>query len=74
MKEQSKIIVALLAGAAAGAVLGMLLATGSGKESREKLTGLAKDILDSAKDLADEITGSATEKHQEEDPETTLGV
>jgi gas vesicle protein len=73
MKEQSKIIVALLAGAAAGAMLGILLAPSTGKESREKLSGLAKDILDSAKDLADQISSTSKES-PDEDPETTLGV
>jgi len=38
MKDQTKIIAALLVGAAAGAILGVLLAPESGDETRKEIT------------------------------------
>jgi len=73
MKDQSKVVVAVIAGLAAGVVLGMLLAPEKGEENRKKVASLAKDILDSAKNLAGQVVDD-TKAVQSEDPETTLGV
>ena len=73
MKDQSKVVVAVIAGLAAGVVLGMLLAPEKGEENRKKVASLAKDILDSAKKLAGQVVDD-TKPVQSEDPETTLGV
>lgn len=73
MKDQTKVIVALAAGVAVGALLGILLAPEKGEESRKKVAGLAKDIIDSAKDLADQVLKNSN-TGAEDDPETTLGV
>ena len=56
MNDDSKVLVALLAGLAAGAALGLLFAPEKGTETREKLGQSLKDFGDSIKDkAADEI-------------------
>ncbi|MGY4386149.1 gas vesicle protein [Pedobacter sp. UYP24] len=58
--DKSGAIVALLAGLAVGAVLGVLFAPESGKKTREKISDTALDLADNAKDsihsLKDKIT------------------
>ncbi len=48
--DKSGAVVALLAGLAVGAVLGVLFAPDSGKKTREKITDKALDLADNAKD------------------------
>lgn len=56
MNDNSKVVVALLAGLAAGAALGLLFAPEKGSETRDKLSQSLKDFGDSIKDkAADEI-------------------
>jgi gas vesicle protein len=56
MSDNSKVLVALLAGVAAGAALGLLFAPEKGSETRDKLGQSLKDFGDSIKDrAADEI-------------------
>lgn len=52
MNTNTKIVIALLAGVAVGATLGILFAPESGSETREKLNNALKDLGDSIKDLA----------------------
>ena len=52
MKDDTKVIVALIAGIAAGAALGILLAPESGTETREKLSESLKKLTDSIKETA----------------------
>jgi gas vesicle protein len=52
MKDQSKLIAALLVGAAAGAVLGLLFAPDRGEETRGSIAGYADDFVGKAKDRA----------------------
>ncbi|QQL49751.1 YtxH domain-containing protein [Mucilaginibacter ginkgonis] len=52
MKDNSKTVLALLAGLAAGAILGVLFAPDNGSDTREKLSDSLKDITDSIKDTA----------------------
>jgi gas vesicle protein len=52
MKDQTKIIGALLIGAAAGAALGLLLAPDSGEGLRSDIADYVNDLLSSAKDKA----------------------
>lgn len=56
MKDQSKILLALLTGLAAGAAMGILFAPEKGSETRDKLSDSLKNLGDSIKDrAADEI-------------------
>jgi len=52
MKDQTKIIAALLVGAAAGAALGLLLAPDSGAGTRDGIAEYINDLIESAKDKA----------------------
>lgn len=52
MKDNTKVIVALLAGMAAGAALGILFAPESGTETRDKLSESLKNLGDSIKETA----------------------
>jgi len=52
MKDQTKIIAALLVGAAAGAALGLLLAPDSGASTRDGIAEYINDLIESAKDKA----------------------
>ena len=56
MNDNSKVVVALLAGLAAGAAFGILFAPDKGTETRDKLGQSLKDFGDSIKErAADEI-------------------
>lgn len=52
MKDNSKIVVALLAGLAAGAALGILFAPDKGNETRDKLSESLKNLGDSIRETA----------------------
>ncbi len=52
MKNTSNVLIGLLAGLAAGAALGILLAPDKGSETRDKLSQSLKDLGDSIKDTA----------------------
>ena len=59
MAKSSKLLMALLAGAAAGVAIGMLLASKEGTEIRKNLTDQAKkladDLLDKANTAIDQM-------------------
>ena len=53
--SKSKVMLAFLSGAAAGAVLGLLFTTEKGSEIRKKVAHKAKDLADSILEKAEEI-------------------
>ncbi len=63
MNDNSKVLIGLLAGLAAGAALGLLFAPEKGSETRDRLSQSLKDLGDSIKDkAADEINNLANLK------------
>jgi gas vesicle protein len=52
MKQDTKVVIALLAGLAAGAALGILFAPEAGTETRDKLSESLKNLGDSIKETA----------------------
>jgi gas vesicle protein len=61
MKDQGKIIVALLAGAAVGAAVSLLLAPSSGSELRGDIADYVDDIVGSAKNRAEAAANNIRE-------------
>jgi gas vesicle protein len=63
MSDNSKVLIALLAGAAAGAALGILFAPEKGSETRDRLSDALKNLGDTIKDrAAEEIENLASLK------------
>ena len=54
MKDSGKLVTAMLAGLAAGAVLGILFAPDKGSETRDKLNESLADLGDALKERAEE--------------------
>ena len=63
MNDNSKVLIGLLAGLAAGAALGLLFAPDKGTDTRDRLAQSLKDLSDSIRDkAADEINNLANLK------------
>jgi gas vesicle protein len=63
MNDNSKVLIGLLAGLAAGSALGLLFAPDRGSETRDKLSQSLKDLADTIKEKAtDEINNLAALK------------
>lgn len=54
MKDSGKVVTALLAGLAAGAVLGLLFAPDKGTDTRDKLNDSLTDLGDAIKERAEQ--------------------
>ena len=76
MNDNSKVLVALLAGVAAGAALGILFAPERGTETRDKLNDALKNLGDTIKDrAAEEIDNLSSLKEKiVENLKSTLGT
>lgn len=57
-----KVVLGLLAGISAGAILGILLAPEKGSDTRNKISKKGKDYTDSLKDKFTEFKATMTEK------------
>ena len=65
MNDNSKVLIGLLAGLAAGAALGLLFAPDKGTETRDRLSQSLKDLGDTIKDrAADEINNLSNLKEK----------
>ena len=60
--SSGKVVLGLLAGIAAGAVLGILLAPEKGSDTRKKISNKGKDYSDSLKDKFTEFKDSINKK------------
>ena len=61
MKDSGKVVTALLAGLAAGAVLGLLFAPERGSETRDKINDSLSDLADAIKERAEQQIDSLNE-------------
>jgi gas vesicle protein len=66
---KSRTVIALLAGAAVGAVLGILLAPDKGEESRKKVKKTAEDCVDKVKDTLSNLRKRKDENVEESEEE-----
>ena len=60
-----KVLLGLVAGAAAGAVLGILFAPEKGSTTRQQISEKGEDILDSLKTKLDEFLSKATSEMED---------
>lgn len=61
--SSGKVVLALLAGAAAGAALGILFAPAKGSETRKELSGKGEDLKESIKEKFNEFLDDISEKY-----------
>jgi gas vesicle protein len=64
MNTAGKVAIGLLAGAAAGAILGILFAPDKGSETRRKIAEKSKDVKDDIKNKFSDILEKTKEKFE----------
>ena len=64
MTNSQKVLTAVLAGAAAGVLTGLLLAPDKGSETRRRIAETSRKTFDSVKDLANSTWDSVSEMKQ----------
>jgi gas vesicle protein len=69
--KSKKIIAAVLLGAAAGAIAGILFAPDKGSVTREKIKEAGEDLKDTFKDKFNEFVDSVKEKYESATKEPT---
>jgi gas vesicle protein len=69
--KSKKIIAAVLLGAAAGAIAGILFAPDKGAATREKIKAAGEDLKDTFKDKFNEFVDSVKEKYENTTKEST---
>jgi gas vesicle protein len=57
MKKETKIIAGVLAGAALGAAVALILSSDKGGDMKNKMTDWLCDLIDSSKDKIADVTG-----------------
>lgn len=62
--KSGNVLLGVLAGVAAGALMGILLAPDKGANTRKRLLGAGEDYADALKEKFDEVVGSITKKHE----------
>jgi gas vesicle protein len=60
---KSNVMIGLLAGAAAGAVAGILLAPGKGSETRKSLSKKGRDTMDNLKGKVNDLVDNVADKY-----------
>ncbi len=64
MSSGSKVLLGVLAGAAAGAILGVLFAPDKGNETRRRLSEGSKDIAGSLKEKFSDLVDNIADKYE----------
>ena len=64
MNSGSKVLLGVMAGVAAGAILGVLFAPDKGEETRKKLTEGSKDVADNLKEKFSDFVDSVADKYE----------